>query len=140
MNLKFLIFINGNSNSCRSIIFFLKTFFRFWLIGRHLLFWETILISSKHGWGTSLASMESIIYVSNLLNWYFRIYFGDLLFSIILNLICWLSRILFLHLSFYLKCSFFRKRSNSCWNCVREILHIEIDLSNYNYNQKKIIW
>ena len=134
MNLKFLIIINGNSNSCRSIIFFLKTFFRFWLIGRHLLFWETILISSKHGWGTSLASMQSII--SELLC--FRIYFGDLLFSIILNFFCWLSRILLLHLSLYLKCSFFRKRSNCCWYCVREILHIY--LSNYNYNQKKLIW
>ena len=140
MTFKFFIIINGNCNSCRSIIFFLKTFFRFWLIGRHLLFWETILISSKHGWGTSLASMKSIIDVSELLNWYFRIYFCDLLFSIILYFICWLSRILLLHLSFYLKSSFFRKRSNCCWDCVREILHIEIDLSNYNYNQKKIIW
>ena len=132
MTLKFFIIIQ--TSSCRSIILFLKTFFRFWLIRRHLLFRETILISSKHGWGTSLASMQSII--SELLC--FRIYFGDLLFSIILNFFCWLSRILLLHLSLYLKCSFFRKRSNCCWYCVREILHIY--LSNYNYNQKKIIW
>ena len=132
MTLKFFIIIQ--TSSCRSIILFLKTFFRFWLIRRHLLFRETILISSKHGWGTSLASMQSII--SELL--YFRIYFGDLLFSIILNFFCWLSRILLLHLSLYLKCSFFRKRSNCCWYCVREILHIY--LSNYNYNQKKLIW
>ena len=134
MTFKFFIIINGNCNSCRSIIFFLKTFFRFWLIRGHLLFREPILISSKHGWGTSLASMQSII--SELLC--FRIYFGDLLFSIILNFFCWLSRILLLHLSLYLKCSFFRKRSNCCWYCVREILHIY--LSNYNYNQKKLIW
>jgi hypothetical protein len=132
MTLKFFIIIQ--TSSCRSIILFLKTFFRFWLIRRHLLFRETILISSKHGWGTSLASMQSII--SELLC--FRIYFGDLLFSIILNFFCWLSRILLLHLSLYLKCSFFRKRSNCCWYCVREILHIY--LSNYNYNQKKLIW
>ena len=132
MTLKFFIIIQ--TSSCRSIILFLKTFFRFWLIRRHLLFRETILISSKHGWGTSLASMQSII--SELLC--FRIYFGDLLFSIILNFFCWLSRILLLHLSLYLKCSFFRKRSNCCWYCVREILHI--NLSNYNYNQKKLIW
>ena len=132
MTLKFVIIIQ--TSSCRSIILFLKTFFRFWLIRRHLLFRETILISSKHGWGTSLASMQSII--SELLC--FRIYFGDLLFSIILNFFCWLSRILLLHLSLYLKCSFFRKRSNCCWYCVREILHIY--LSNYNYNQKKLIW
>ena len=132
MTLKFVIIIQ--TSSCRSIILFLKTFFRFWLIRRHLLFRETILISSKHGWGTSLASMQSII--SELLC--FRIYFGDLLFSIILNFFCWLSRILLLHLSLYLKCSFFRKRSNRCWYCVREILHIY--LSNYNYNQKKLIW
>jgi len=132
MTLKFFIIIQ--TSSCRSIILFLKTFFRFWLIRRHLLFREPILISSKHGWGTSLASMQSII--SELLC--FRIYFGDLLFSIILNFFCWLSRILLLHLSLYLKCSFFRKRSNCCWYCVREILHIY--LSNYNYNQKKLIW
>ena len=132
MTLKFVIIIQ--TSSCRSIILFLKTFFRFWLIRRHLLFREAILISSKHGWGTSLASMQSII--SELLC--FRIYFGDLLFSIILNFFCWLSRILLLHLSLYLKCSFFRKRSNCCWYCVREILHIY--LSNYNYNQKKLIW
>ena len=132
MTLKFFIIIQ--TSSCRSIILFLKTFFRFWLIHRHLLFREPILISSKHGWGTSLASMQSII--SELLC--FRIYFGDLLFSIILNFFCWLSRILLLHLSLYLKCSFFRKRSNCCWYCVREILHIY--LSNYNYNQKKLIW
>ena len=132
MTLKFFIIIQ--TSSCRSIILFLKTFFRFWLIRRHLLFRETILISSKHGWGTSLASMQSII--SELLC--FRIYFVDLLFSIILNFFCWLSRILLLHLSLYLKCSFFRKRSNCCWYCVREILHIY--LSNYNYNQKKLIW
>ena len=132
MTLKFVIIIQ--TSSCRSIILFLKTFFRFWLIRRHLLFREPILISSKHGWGTSLASMQSII--SELLC--FRIYFGDLLFSIILNFFCWLSRILLLHLSLYLKCSFFRKRSNCCWYCVREILHIY--LSNYNYNQKKLIW
>ena len=132
MTLKFVIIIQ--TSSCRSIILFLKTFFRFWLIRRHLLFRETIMISSKQGWGTSLASMQSII--SELLC--FRIYFGDLLFSIILNFFCWLSRILLLHLSLYLKCSFFRKRSNCCWYCVREILHIY--LSNYNYNQKKLIW
>ena len=132
MTLKFFIIIQ--TSSCRSIILFLKTFFRFWLIRRHLLFREPILISSKHGWGTSLASMQSII--SELLC--FRIYFGDLFFSIILNFFCWLSRILLLHLSLYLKCSFFRKRSNCCWYCVREILHIY--LSNYNYNQKKLIW
>ena len=140
LNLKFFIFINRNGNTCRCFILFLKTFFRFWLIGRHWFFLETILISGKHRWGTSLASMKSIIDASELLNWYFRIYFGDLLFSIILNFSCWLGRILLLHLSFYLKRSFFRKWPYCCWDCVREILHIDVDLSNYNYNQKKIIW
>jgi hypothetical protein len=140
LSLKFFIFINRNANTCRSIILFLKTFFRFWLIGGHWLFLETILISSEHRWGTSLASMKRITDVSELLNWYFRIYFSDLLFSVILNISCWLGRILLLHLSFYLKCSFFRKWPYCCWDCIREILHIDVDLSNYNYNQKKIIW
>jgi len=140
LNFEFFIFISRNGNNCRCFILFLKTFFWFCLIGRHLLFLETILISGKHRWGTSLASMKSIIDASELLNWYFRICFGDLLFSIILNFSCWLGRILLLHLSFYLKRSFFRKWPYCCWDCVRQILHIDVDFSNYNYNQKKIIW
>lgn len=136
LNLKFFIFINWNGNTCRCFILFLKTFFWFLLICGHWLFLETILISGKHRWGTSLASMKSITDVTRLLNWYFRIYFSNLLFSIILYFSCLLSRILLLHLSFYLKRCFFRKWSYCCWNCVREILHIDLDLSNYNYNQK----